>query len=100
MTTVEREMANMGGRWRRRQRVDRCLLRGGDWFVVDLMACTGLGSGAVQVRLAQLEKAGFLSSMQCADGRRQYWMVDELLLRHQKQRFHEAMRAGKPGGGG
>ena len=93
MTTVQREMAAINPR-RRRRRVDQCLLRGGDWFVLDLMACTGLSSGAVYVRLAQLEKAGFVTSMQCADGRRQYAMVDEYLIRHLRQRFHELMRAG------
>jgi predicted transcriptional regulator len=92
-TNVEQEMAAVrGGRWLRRRRVDQCLLRGGDWFALDLMRCTGLGSGAVYVRLAQLEAAGFVTSMLCADGRRQYVMVDETLIRHCKQRFHAAMQ--------
>ena len=91
--TVDQEMAAVRSSfWRRRyHRVDQCLLRGGDWYVLDLMRCTGLGSGAVYVRLAQLEAAGFVTSMRCADGRRQYAMVDEILIRHRKQRFHAAM---------
>ena len=92
-TTVEQEMAAVrGGRWVRCRRVDQCLLRGGDWFALDLMHCTGLGSGAVYVRLAQLEAAKFVTSMWCADGRRQYAMVDEILVRHRKQRFHARMQ--------
>jgi len=97
MIDVVRDMANVRPSfWRRRyRRVDRCLLRGGDWYVLDLMACTGLGSGPVYVRLAQLEAAGFVTSMRCADGRREFEMVDEILIRHRQQRFHAAMRGGR-----
>lgn len=92
--TVDQEMAVVKRRrWIRRYlRVDQCLLRGGDWFVADLWRCTGLGSGVIYLRLAQLESAGFVTSMLCADGRRQYAMVDEILIKHLKQRFHAAMR--------
>jgi len=94
MTDTEIGMAAVGyRRWRRRHlRVDQCLLRGGDWFVADLMRCTGLGSGTISVRLAQLEVAGFITSMLCADNRRQYAMDGEALIRHLKQRIHAATR--------
>lgn len=98
-TTVEQEMAAVGHRrwFRRHLRIDQCLLRGGDWFVYDLMRCTGLGSGVIYPRLTQLEKAGLVTSMWCADRRRQYAVVDEVLIRHLKQRFHAAMRRAEDG---
>jgi len=92
-TVVQEMVAVRPSLWRRRyRRVDQCLLRGGSWHVFDLMGCTGLGAGPIYIRLAQLEAAGFVTSMRCADGRRQYEMVDEILIRHRKQRFHAATR--------